>query len=336
MKKLSTKYIRTGCFCIYAIIFILFSCKKDENPVKYATGIFPDSTIILSDLNSPYDDYNIDLYQLHDNLYIIFSSNRISEGGKFDLVQGIITYIFDQTTGEFGIGSEMTSDEFCSKLINSANTTGDDLGPYTLFSTVDGFEYMLLSSESGTGNLDFYYLKNRPASGLSLPPVLGPFAIKLLNTEADEAYICFDTNQDSAYFSSNYEGNFEIYMNTRPSETSLTSWFDEEYSLPVKVDSINSDGDDKCPYVMKKIMVFSSDREGGMGGYDIYYSLFNKGKWGSPVNIGPDINTPSNEYRPVIGFHEDFTNNFIIFSSDREGGKGRFDLYFRGITFPDK
>ncbi len=107
---------------------------------------------------------------------IIFSSNRTSTGGQFDLVQGMITYVFDQTTGDFGLGCEMTQDAFLTKLINAANTTGDDLGPYTLFSTVDGYEYLLISSENQAGNLDFYYLKNQPVSGSSLPDIHGTFS----------------------------------------------------------------------------------------------------------------------------------------------------------------
>jgi hypothetical protein len=334
MKKLSAK---TGVLLILSIVtisLIIISCKKTENPIKFPKGTFPDSTITLTDINSPYDDYNVDLHLLSDNIIIVFSSNRTSTGEQFDLVQGMISYSFDQTNGVFGLDSEMTQDAFLTKLINAANTTRDNLGPYSLFSTVDGNEYLLLSSENPDGNLDFYYLKNQPASGNSLPAILGPYPLTSLNTDADDAYISFDTNQDSAYLSSNNEGNFEIYLKRRPAETDMAAWFNGMYTAPVKIDSINSTGEDKCPFVFRKVMVFASDRLGGMGGFDLYYSLFRKGKWSSAVNLGPDINTSSNEYRPVVGFHEDFTNNFIIFSSDRTGGKGGYDLYFRGITFP--
>jgi len=336
MNKLSLKSVRILLLCLPFIFLNLFSCKKHENPIKFPKGIFPDSTIILTDINSPYDDYNMDLHQLLDYVIVIFSSNRKSTGEQFDLVQGVITYIFNQTSGAFVLESEMIQDAFLTRLIGAANTTGDDLGPYTLFSTSDGFEYMILSSESANGDLDFYYLKNQPVSGSSLPAILGPYPLKLLNTDSDDAYICFDTNQDSLYFSSDNEGSFDIYIKTKPSEKTLTAWFDGNYSVSAKVDSINSPGNDKCPYLMRKIMVFASDRPGGLGGFDIYYSVFRKGKWSSPVNFGPDVNTPHNEYRPVLGYHEDFTNNFMIFSSDRPGGKGEFDLYFRGITFPDR
>jgi hypothetical protein len=155
-----------------------------------------------------------------------------------------------------------------------------------------------------------------------------------MNTGADDAYFCFNSNQDSAYFVSNYDGNFDIFLQKKLAEQDLTSWFNSDYSSPSKVDSINSTYEDKCPFIYKKIMVFTSNRPGGLGGYDLYYSIFRNGKWNSPVNFGPRINTTSDEYRPVIGHNPDFTNNYLMFSSNRAGGKGGFDLYFTGIDFP--
>jgi hypothetical protein len=33
-----------------------------------------------------------------------------------------------------------------------------------------------------------------------------------------------------------------------------------------------------------------------------------------------------------MGLAGSYTNNFMIFSSDRPGGEGGYDLYFTGIT----
>ena len=84
---------------------------------------------------------------------------------------------------------------------------------------------------------------------------------------------------------------------------------------------------------MGDVMVFTSDRPEGYGGYDLYYSLLENGTWSDPVNFGSRINTLHNEFRPVLKYfyYEDFTNDFMLFSSDRPGGKGGFDLYYVGI-----
>jgi len=332
MKESSAGIILLSVLGILVTSIITSGCKKTENPIKFPKGTFPDSTMNLSDINSQFDDINTFLYG---NSLFIFSTNRESAGGQFDLAQGAMTISFDQCTGVFGLGVEIANNPFLTKLINAAKTDGDDFGPYQLFSTVDGYEYLLLSSTNNSGNLDFNFLRHQPVFGNNLPGISGPYPVKLLNTSADDAYICFDTNVDTAYFSSNVSGNFEIYLKSIPADLPVDAWFNQDYSASAKADSINSTGDDKCPFVLKKIMVFTSDRPGGIGGFDLYYSVFRHGKWSSPVNFGPDINTSSDEYRPVLGWNQDFTNNMMIFSSNRPGGKGGYDLYFRGVSFPE-
>lgn len=335
MKKL---FANTYILLIISMLLISISvihCKKDEDPVKYPNGVFPDTVLNLLGLNSSYDDYNSTGNQLSGGLPLIFSSNRKSLGGQFDLEQGLITFTFDQNNGNFTLTSGMTQDAFMAKLIDAAETTGDDFGPYRTFSSYDGFEYLILASENVDGNLDLTYLKNRPVNGSTLPEIDGPNPIKLLNTSSDDAYLSFDLNLDSAYFTANIEGNFDIYFSKRPEGQDIGAWFDLDYSASEMVDSINSPGDDKCPMLYNKFMVFTSDRPGGFGGFDLYYSLFKNGKWNSPVNFGPAINTSSDEYRPLLGFYSGFENIYMIFSSDRPGGMGGFDLYFTGLEVPE-
>jgi hypothetical protein len=321
---------------IITILFLsifLIDCKKTD-PVKYPIGVFPDSIINLRDLNSTYDDYNATVNQLYGAMQLVFSSNRKSLGGQFDLEQGLVSFAFDQMTGGFTLYSEMTQDEFIYKLIDAAVTPRNDFGPYRMYSSYDGYEYLILASENIVGDLDLMYFKNRPYYVNQLPNIEGPFKVKLLDTGFDDAYLSFDLKFDSAYFTSNIDGNFDIYLKERPENMDIGSWFNLDYSASQKTDSINSSSDDKCPMVYNKFMVFTSDRPGGFGGFDLYYSVFKNGNWNTPVNFGPKINTSANEYRPLIGYHTSFSNIFMIFSSDRTGGKGGYDLYFTGIDIP--
>ncbi|MCX6325845.1 MAG: hypothetical protein NT144_04225 [Bacteroidia bacterium] len=332
-KSVSINYMVLVLSMLIISIFIT-DCKKTGNHINFPKGTFPDTVVNITSINSGYDDYNMALYQLYGNAPILFSSNRRSSGGQFDLEQANISFVFDQTNGSFGLEAAMTTDAFLDKLINRAKTPGNDFGPYRFYSSWDGFEYLLLSSVNEEGNLDLFYLKNQPVYNSSLPEIEGPFPIKLLNTSYDDAYICFDSNLDSTYFSSNRDGNFDIFLQKKPEEKDIDSWFNLDYVASSKVDSINSSSDDKCPLVFRKVMVFTSNRPGGLGGFDLYYSIFRNGKWSTAVNFGPGINTSSDEYRPVIGYHPDFINFFMMFSSNRPGGKGGFDLYFTGVEFP--
>ncbi len=71
------------------------------------------------------------------------------------------------------------------------------------------------------------------------------------------------------------------------------------------------------------VLYFVSNRPGGMGGMDIWQCTVKDGIAGDPSNLGPQVNSPSDEYTPFY----DQTNGILYFSSDREGGKGGFDIY---------
>ncbi len=78
--------------------------------------------------------------------------------------------------------------------------------------------------------------------------------------------------------------------------------------------SISADG---------KTLWFVSNRPGGQGNMDIWYSHFENGRWSIPVNAGSKINTPGNEMSPFI--HND--DQTLYFSSDGHPGYGGFDLF---------
>lgn len=74
----------------------------------------------------------------------------------------------------------------------------------------------------------------------------------------------------------------------------------------------------------KKSLYFVSRRPGGYGGSDLYVShLLRNGKWDSPVNLGPNINTPGDEQCPFL--HAD--NQTLYFTSPYWTGYGNDDLF---------
>jgi len=72
-----------------------------------------------------------------------------------------------------------------------------------------------------------------------------------------------------------------------------------------------------------QIMFFISDRDGGEGETDIYYSMRSGDAWGTPVNCGPSINTPFSEIYPWPG--QD--GKTLYYATDGLPGFGGFDIY---------
>ncbi|MFD1819373.1 WD40-like Beta Propeller Repeat [Pseudarcicella hirudinis] len=70
-------------------------------------------------------------------------------------------------------------------------------------------------------------------------------------------------------------------------------------------------------------LYFVSDMPGGYGGTDIYVVEYNNGTWGSPVNLGKEINTEGNEMFPFAD-----ENGNLYFASDGHEGLGGLDIFY--------
>jgi outer membrane protein OmpA-like peptidoglycan-associated protein/tetratricopeptide (TPR) repeat protein len=74
-----------------------------------------------------------------------------------------------------------------------------------------------------------------------------------------------------------------------------------------------------------KTLYFTSNRKESLGGMDIFYSNLNDdGSWGTPVNIGPSINTNQNEECPFICND----GKTLFFSSQGHNSIGGFDIFY--------
>ena len=73
----------------------------------------------------------------------------------------------------------------------------------------------------------------------------------------------------------------------------------------------------------KEVLFFSSNQEGGFGGFDLYYATAKgEGVYGEPVNLGPKINTPGDEVTPF------FFKGTLYFSSSGHPGLGGQDVFY--------
>lgn len=89
--------------------------------------------------------------------------------------------------------------------------------------------------------------------------------------------------------------------------------------------SINTAYDELSVFIHPdgKTLYFSSNGHKTMGGYDIFKSVLEKGKWTEPENLGFPINSPDND----VFFTISASGQNAYYSSSKEGGFGGQDIY---------
>jgi len=151
------------------------------------------------------------------------------------------------------------------------------------------------------------------------------FSDRINSTRWFTANICFADNYRVAYFTRCYDsdgrvGQCQIYQSKKSGD---------KWSKPKKLPSeVNASGYSTTqPYYVEgqeyDVLYFVSNRDGGFGKSDIWYSIYNKGKFSIASNLGSIINTQGNEMTPNYSIE----NQKLYFSSDWHEGFGGFDVF---------
>jgi len=332
------------------LTLLLFSgCPNTPNKVP---GKFPLNVTNFSEVNSQYDDYNSAFPGVQLPFHLVFSSNRNSHGDNFDIIDNHIS--FSWTWGSEVLDLTIRESDLDS-LLSRVNTNSNEYGPNILYyddkNDSGSYNYVSLLLFSNNENADCYQSKvvYRKYDGETETIFYGgPTAIKLTDENCNIQYISakqkgetpnepyyngdIQEEYSQLFFQADGEGQTDIFYTDIPENTELLDFLITEQNANILlVDELSSPSEDKCPYVNANLMVFTSNRLGGFGGYDLYYSMFEDGRWTTPVNFGEKINSAFDEFRPITVYAEGFETDLMIFSSNRPGGKGGFDLYYVGI-----
>lgn len=220
------------------------------------------------------------------------------------------------------------------KLANNVNGLGSNYAPVKL-----GNDFYFTSSRpvSITGKKD---VVKTDAGDVQISTKANPFINNLYTTKSDLkvsdiSVKMMDLNLpksiEVAAASFTPDGNrvYFTYWREREKYAIYTATkMDNKWSDPVPVGlEINSkDFNSSQPYVTAdgKFLLFSSDRGGGYGKFDLWYcALREDGTLGQAVNMGPTINTEDDERAP---YYNTITRK-LLFSTDGRVGLGGLDFF---------
>lgn len=164
---------------------------------------------------------------------------------------------------------------------------------------------------------DIYTSKLSSSGKWGAPKPLG----KPVNTTYFEGGACIAPDGNTLYFVSERPGGYghaDIYMAKRKDRIT--------WDVPVNLGAdVNTTEDEGGIFLAPdgKTLFFTSQGYNSMGGYDIFKTVNENGKWSKPVNLGYPINTINNDMSLTLS--ADAQTGYFI--SDRKGGLGDLDIY---------
>lgn len=177
--------------------------------------------------------------------------------------------------------------------------------------------------------LDDYYISQiymAPYSSRGLGEVY-PISPVINNEKYHTGNFCFDKEKKRLYFSRK-----KVSDGTQGKWSIWTSHIDDEgaWSKPEKlnaaVNAENSSNSSPCLVEGEDydVLYFVSDRSGGYGGDDIWYTTIVQNQYAPAVNAGPVINTAGMEGSPYYHVKE----HRMYFHSDYHPGYGGNDIFY--------
>jgi outer membrane protein OmpA-like peptidoglycan-associated protein/tetratricopeptide (TPR) repeat protein len=235
---------------------------------------------------------------------LLLSANRVN--GKFE--QGeVMPAPFNTSGNQGGVTITALNDEVFITICNTIR----------------------LENKMAYNNCDIYYTRLIYDAWMPLEKVDGE-EINMDHTWESQPTVSADGK--TMYFVSDRPGGHggsDIYVTYRHAEG--------KWGKPVNLGpAVNTPGNEKTPFIHtdSQTLYFSSadhvsetdsvfPGHPGLGGYDIFFTRYQEGRWIKPVNIGYPINTVADE----LGFFVSTDGTTGYFSSNKIEGSGGYDLY---------
>ncbi|MCK5104014.1 MAG: PD40 domain-containing protein, partial [Cyclobacteriaceae bacterium] len=245
-------------------------------------------------INSEWDDFAPVVTS--DESFMAFTTRRQEGNTNADVFDDMLFY----------------EDVFYSARSGDKWTPAQNIGPpvnilyhsSNLAISADGTQLYLYKSQNG-GDI---FLSEKNSSGTWSEPE--PLNVNI-NSTFSENSVSISPDGNTLYFSSDRpittdKIDLDIYYSKKDRKG--------EWGVAKNIGtSINTEFDEDGPFIDYdgKTLYFSSKGHKGMGGYDIYKTVYNEGadEWSEPVNLGYPMNSPDND---------------IYFVSTRDGKRGYY------------
>lgn len=218
---------------------------------------------------------------------------------------------------DFYVTKKRNGEWLPAKNLGPPVNTRDNEGAQAI--SVDGQHLFFTgcNRKAGLGSCDIYYSSWDGSGWTPAVNIGGP-----VNSEKWESQPSFSSDGRTLYFSSNRkggEGQSDIwYSKLKPDGT---------WTVPTNLgQTVNTDGHEESPFIHPDghTLYFTSDGHLGFGEKDIFVTRLQPGgTWSEPKNLGYPINTWNDE----IGMIVNATGELAYFSSSRDGGEGKLDIF---------
>ncbi|WP_396591197.1 OmpA family protein [Allomuricauda sp. R78024] len=225
---------------------------------------------------------------------------------------------------------------FLDLYVAKADDEGEDLTSPKKFSKQINTKYHEASVAFSPDQKTIYFTRNnygkklkRGKNGINHLKI---YQSKFVDDEWTKAVeVSFNSeNFSTGHPSVSPDGKKLYFVSDRPGGFGLTDVYKVDilengaFSEPENLGrTVNTSKKEMFPYITENALYFSSDRNMGMGGLDIYRADYADGFFGVGINLGEPINSNRDDFSYII----DQNNEKGYFASNRKGGKGDDDIY---------
>jgi outer membrane protein OmpA-like peptidoglycan-associated protein len=298
--------------------FLAKACDMEEELRSKNKGIY---TIRHLPFNSNLDDFGPVLI----GQSLVFASDRdwgtavkrtnMWTGNPFSELYAVALQATGAQPGDFDFGPAAKFSKAINTRYHEASVAVSPDSQFIYFTRNSFDDGKTGRSDAGLVKLKIYAARRTPNDGWGAVEAL-PFCSDEFNT----AHPALSADGQRLYFSSNRPGGFggmDLYYSERNGDT---------WGAPISLGPlVNTEGNEIFPFVDPNNRVyFASNGHIGLGGLDIFYTTEkDNGGWNLPANLGAPINSNRDDFG--ITFGGDLSWGF--FTSDRDGGAGRDDIY---------